>query len=587
MSLDASLEARQIGVSANYKDSRVGGFSQLQQRLYLIAQGESGVSFPTTKFTALSAGAVGEIAGYRSLAYLMAKQLLPQNGDGIGTIPLTVALLPDAAGSAAAVGDITPSGTAASAGAYRVNVNEILGDAFVIPKGAVSVTDVSRSIGNSINNVLGMPVKATYAYGTVIGTKTVTVAASNGTLTTFTTIGNPKPGTWLMVCTAAAANAGNFRLTDPDGVIVATDVVMGARVVAGLGFTLVDGAVDYAVGDTWSILVPSTKVTLTSGWKGPTANGLKVRIDGPSYGAEFAYTQPAGGLVSPSVLDALAQIGPNKWETMILDGGSIADAVALDAFQAWGEGRWLPTVKKPAVVFHGAAADTVAEAILVPEARKTDRINIQLTAPGSRNLPQVVAARQVARIIKLANNIPSHDYCLQPVDGIVPGLDSLQWDLIKRDAAVKGGASTVEVIDDVVRISNVVTFSHPSGEVPPAHRHLVDIVKLQNIINTVNLIFSQPTWAGAALIPDDQPVTEATAKKPKMALAEIGAAADNLALSAIISDPEYTKRSMTAVIDASNPKRLNVRAPVKLSGNTNIVDAIVEWSFFFGTAAAL
>ncbi len=581
MSLDASLEARQVGVTSQYKDSRVGGFTKLPQKLYLIVQGETESDYPTTKFTALSASEVGVKAGYRSLAYLMAKQLLPQNGDGIGTVPLTVALLNDADGADPAVGDITPSGTATTAGAYRVNCNEILSEGFVIPKGAVSVTDTCRKIGNAIQATLGMPLLASYAYGTVTSTKTVTVGTSDGTLATFTTTGNPKPGVWTLGCTAEATNAGTFTLTDPDGVIISTTVTVGAQVQGGLGFTLADGAEDYDVGDTWTITVPATKVTVTCPWAGTTGNELDIRIDGPSYGAEFAYTQPTGGLLDPTVDDALEQIGPNSWQSMVLSGLSIHDAVALDAFEAWGEGRWSPTTKKPAVVFHGNTAATVQEAIVISDARKTDRINSQLTSPGSRNLPQVVAARELAKIIRLANNIPSHDYCLQVADGITPGVDSVQWDLTKRDAALKGGSSTVEVIDDVVRISNVCTFYHPTGEVPASYKYVVDIVKLQNITFAVDTIFSSTEWAGAALVPDDQPVSEPTAKKPKMALAELSGLADNLALAAIISDPAYSKKNMTAVIDSQNPKRLNVRMPVKLSGNTNIIDAVCEWSFNF------
>ena len=232
---------------------------------------------------------------------------------------------------------------------------------------------------------------------------------------------------------------------------------------------------------------------------------------------------------------------------MILNGGSVSDSTALDAFQEWGEGRWSPVVKKPAVVIHGADTTTVAEAIAIPDARKTDRVNIQLTAPGSRNLPQVNAARQVARIISRANNTPSRDYTGMQVDGITPGIDSVQWDLLKRDAAVKGGSSTVEVIDDVIRVSNVCTFYHPTGEIPPSYKYLVDIVKLQNCVFALDTIFSSPEWAGCALVPDDQPVTEATAKKPKMALAEISRACNESLSSSYHQRPDLHDQELSGL----------------------------------------
>lgn len=594
MALDASLEARQIGVTTQYKDARSGAFKRLPQRLYLIASGETGVSFSTTKFVATSAADVGQRAGYRSQAYMMARQLLPKNGDGIGTVPLTVALLADAGGgSAPAVGDITPSGTATVSASYRVNVSEVLSSPFVVPVGAVNVTDVCRGIGEAVNGTLGMPVRASYTYGTVTVTGP-TGGTGNGTVTALSAPGNPVPGVWTFTCVTATANGGTFSLTNPLGVVVDAAIVLtvgsGATTVVtrgGLQFTVTDGATDFGVGATFLITAPATKVTLTAGWHGTTGNDLDIRVDGPSpgVGVEFAYTQPVGGLIDPNPQGAIDQIG-NSWETMILNGLRMTNSTALDLYRNWGEGRWDPTVKKPAIVFTGHKVTTPGSAISITDGRKTDRVNSQLVAPGSRNLPCVIAARQVARIVSLANNIPSHDYCLQRADGLVPGADGLQWNLLGRDQAVKGGSSTVEVMDNEVRISNVVTMYHPTGEDPPAYRHVVDLVRLQNITSAVDSIFSQPEWAGAALVPDDQPTTEPTAKKPKMAVAEIAALLDNLGLAAIISDPASSKKLITATIDSQNPKRLNVRAPIKLSGNTNIVDTVVEWSFFFGGAAA-
>src|SRR5690606_279432 len=137
-------------------------------------------------------------------------------------------------------------------------------------------------------------------------------------------------------------------------------------------FTLADGAEDFDVGDTFEITVPATTVTFTAGWKGLTGNDLDIRVDGPSGGVEWSYGQPTGGLVDPDPQGALDQIG-NSWETMLLNGLHISNSTALDAYRDWGEGRWLDTVKKPAVVFTGAQVTTVAQAIAVPDARKTDR----------------------------------------------------------------------------------------------------------------------------------------------------------------------------------------------------------------------
>ena len=127
---------------------------------------------------------------------------------------------------------------------------------------------------------------------------------------------------------------------------------------------------------------------------------------------------------------------------------------------------------------------------------------------------------------------------------------------------------------------------HPDGEVPPAYRHVVDIIKLMTVIYNFDLEFTQPEWDGAPLIPDGQPTVNPNARKPSSAKAAIFRIIDGLALEAIISDPAAAKASTTAAINSTNPKRLDVSTTVQLSGNTNILSVDLNFGFFFGTAAA-
>ena len=262
----------------------------------------------------------------------------------------------------------------------------------------------------------------------------------------------------------------------------------------------------------------------------------------------------------------------------------VADTTTLDIFSAFGEGRWGALVRKPMVAFTGNTEADVSTAIAVPDARGTDRVNSQLVSPGSKDLPFVVAARQLSRIAVLANNNPAHDYGSQPCQGLTPGEDGEQWTYPERDQAVKAGSSTVEVSDNIVNISDVVTFYHPAGDELPAYRYVVDIVKLQNIIFNYDVAFANADWDGAPLIPDDQPTNNPSAKKPKTAIATAAAITDALALEAIISDPAFTKANTVAAINPTNPKRLDLSTTVKLSGNANIISVDINFGFFFGTA---
>jgi len=261
----------------------------------------------------------------------------------------------------------------------------------------------------------------------------------------------------------------------------------------------------------------------------------------------------------------------------------LADTAALDKFSDFGEGRWGALTRKPLIVFVGTNLVDVTAATAVSDARPTDRTNGQLIAPGSKDLPFVIAARELARIVVVADNNPPQDYGSQPATGLTPGTDGEQWTFIDRDVAIKKGSSSIQVKDGVVNLSDTVTFYHPTGEPIPAYRYVVDIVKLQNILFNLDLIFATEEWDGAPLIPDDQPTTNRSAKKPKMAVAEVAAMLDSLGLNAIISDPETAKANTFAEIDPGNPKRLNLVTTLQLAGNTNIISVDLEFGFFFGT----
>lgn len=485
--VDASAVARVVGIKTIFKDLR-GGILFLPQRIAVIGQGNTASVYDTTKLQVTSAQQAASVYGFGSPIHLACRQLFPINGDGVGTIPVTIYPLDDDGAGVASAGDVTPTIAATAAASYLVRVNNIDSEEFVITT-SDTVATVATKMADAINAVLEMPITA-----------------------------------------------------------VATALL----------------------------------VDTTSKWKGTSANDIVIEVIGSTtVGNSFAITQHAGGLINPDVDDALNQVG-NVWESMLLNCMDVADTATLDKFSVFGEGRWGALTRKPLIAFVGNTATTVTAAIAVPDARKTDRTNAQLVAPGSNDLPLVVAARQLARIAPLANNNPPHDYGSQDANGLVPGTDGEQWTYADRDQAVKAGSSTIEVKDGVVNVSDVVTFYHPTGDPIPAYRFVVDIVKLQNIIFNLDLIFATDEWDGAPLIPDDQPTINRAAKKPKTAIAAVATMLDSLGLNAIISDPETAKKSTLAAINDQNPKRLDLVVTVQLSGNTNIISVDLEFGFFFG-----
>lgn len=485
--IDPSQVARGTAIATSYKQIGPSPVQTVPQRVAVLAQGTTAAAPAQTKFQAFTAEEVGTTCGFGSPAHLVARELLPTNGDGVAPIPVTIYPLAD--GGTASAGDITPTVAATASAQYRVLVNKIPTAYFTVDTTDV-VADVCDYITAAINAVSHMPV------------------------------------------------------------------------------TAVDG---------------TTKVDVTAKWQGTTGDDIYLEVEGPTtLGVTFAFTQPTGGATDPTVDALLTQFG-NTWETIIVNALSPTDTTALETLRVFGEGRWDSTVRKPLISVTGSGEATLATAITVPDARKTDRINVQISAPGCYNLPCVIAARAVARIAKLANVTPPHDYGGRQLDTLTPGTDAQQWSNSQKDSAVKAGTSTTDSIDGVVKLADTVTFYHPTGDPLPKYRYVCDIMKLMQVIYNLDLIFTAEEWNGAPLVPDDQPVTEPTAKKPKTAKAAAASMVDQLALKAILSAPETTKPLIQAGINGSNPKRLDLIVPVYLAGNTNQKSIDLQFSFYFGT----
>ena len=494
--INPSARARALAVQTAYRDLSKGAVKYLPIRVAILGQGNTASTYATTKKQVYSAYEVGATYGFGSPLHLAALQLLPPNGDGVGTIPVTVYPLEDESLAAPSGGDITPSVTTAEAANYQVAVNNILSEVFSVEVGDV-VADIVTKITTAINATPNMPV-------------------------------------------------------------VATD--------------------------------STTTCDVEAKWAGASGNDLYVEIIGPTdKGVTYAFTQPVNGATNPNattIATALAQMG-EVWETFVVNCLEYDDTVAMGALATFDEGRRLPATNKPFVAFCGYTGSTVAAAHVVSDARTTDRTNAYLTSVGSNDLPFVVAARQLARIAKVAATNPPSDYGTQRATGLTPGLDSAQWNATQREAAFQGGCSTNLVVDDVVQIEDVITFYHPTGDTDPGDRYVCDQVKQWNVTYNTRNIFSAPDWAAAPLIPDDQPTVNPTAKKPKMAKAAVATMLDNLGLEAIISDPKTAKASIVAAINSQNPKRLDVSFTTALAGNTNQKSIDFFFGFYYGQAPVI
>lgn len=187
----------------------------------------------------------------------------------------------------------------------------------------------------------------TFVNGTILARKAVAdavtpAAGSNtgdGTVTLATVVAGsvvPLVGAYLMTFTTAVANGGIFKLEDPNGAQVASDLIMtvgaGAATVfevEGLEFTVTDGSTDFIVGDSFTLTVAADGKMLPFLKTG--AGGVQV----PS--AVLTYDLTRTGAGNEPIRAMIA--GSVRKERLVIDidgDGSNVDDVVLDQLRQLG-----------------------------------------------------------------------------------------------------------------------------------------------------------------------------------------------------------------------------------------------------------
>lgn len=154
----------------------------------------------------------------------------------------------------------------------------------------------------------------------------------DGTVTAVSKIQDGKAaivGNYVLEVVTAVANGGVFKLTDPHGNILANAITMtpgaGAATifeVAGLKFTITDGATDFIVGDKFNIVV--TSVAKWNPLKASKTDGAQ-SVGGVYIGDEIlAATLVAGDVVNSVLITGDCYIDKNQ---LILENSLALDSI--------------------------------------------------------------------------------------------------------------------------------------------------------------------------------------------------------------------------------------------------------------------
>jgi phage tail sheath gpL-like len=334
-------------------------------------------------------------------------------------------------------------------------------------------------------------------------------------------------------------------------------------------------------------------VTTTSKWKGLTANGINIRIDtgNNTLGMSYVVSSTQDGTGTPTITTALGLFG-NTWHTQVLNsyGFQSTTISALESFNGMPDpvnptGRYAGIIFKPFIALTGTVEDsnTGTTDVLLTDADKTNVTIAACPAPGSEGLAMEAAANMCTLFARISQDTPQLDveglsYPDMPISVTTPITASYEV----RDAIVKMGMSTVDIVSGAYQVQDFVTTYHPIGEIPPQFRYCRNLMLDFNVRFGYYLL--EQTYVVSHMIAaDDDVVSASKVIKPKQWKAIVSEYAVDLATRGLIADTKFMQSSIVVGISTINPDRLETFFRYKRTGVARISSTTAEAGFNFGT----
>lgn len=350
----------------------------------------------------------------------------------------------------------------------------------------------------------------------------------------------------------------------------------------------IEDVINNVLGCPFKVTSTDYVATLTSKWKGLTANGLSVTVDtnGNDLDITYAVVSTTSGSGTPDI-DAALDLFGNDWNTIVINSYGAVSAImnSLEDFNGIPDpssptGRYTGVVMKPFIALTGSVLEDPSS---ITDSRLDDVTIAICPAPLSDGLAMEAAANMARLFARQTQDAPHLDvsgmsYPDMPTPLVIG--DMAVYD--NRDAIVKKGCSTVDLVGGRYVVQDFVTTYHPVGETPPQFRYC------RNLMIDFNIRFSyylleQIYVVDHAIANDDDIVSASKVVKPKTWKSNVFNLADDLSKRALIVIPSFMQQSTIVNLSPSNPDRLETFFRYKRSGFARISSTTAEAGFNFGT----
>ena len=391
--------------------------------------------------------------------------------------------------------------------------------------------------------------------------------------------------------TAGATGNGTHTLVisgrrGVDGVPYDINIVVGDTVATISA--KISAAINAVLGAPVTGTSTALKATATSKWNGLTAEDISITVDtnGNALGVTYAVANVTPGSGTPSVQAALDLFGAN-WNTIVINSyGTVAAVMnTLEAFNGIPDpnaptGRFVGTIMKPFIALTGSVADDPSA---TTDARLANVTIAICPAPLSKGLPMEAAANMAVLFGRQAQDTPHLDVSGRSYPDMPTPLAIGSMAVYNnRDAFVKKGCSTVDLVGGRYQVQDFVTTYHPVGEVPPQFRYCRNL-NIDNNIRFAYYLEELTNVVDHAIAADTDSVSAEKVIKPKQWKQILDKLAESLSKRALIVDTTFTQKSISVKISATNPDRLETFFKYKRSGIARILSTTAEAGFNFGT----
>lgn len=360
---------------------------------------------------------------------------------------------------------------------------------------------------------------------------------------------------------------------------------------AGAIHAKIEDAINNVLGCPVEAVSTDYEVTLTTKWKGLTADEITVTIDtnGNDAGLNYSTSDIQSGAGTPNdLVDSLALIG-NEWATIGINCYGVNESIC-STFEAWNgipdpvnpTGRYSSIMMKPMIVLNGYTGTDFDGAIATFTATRTNEVTLSICAtPNSLGTTTEAAANFAYLYANQAQDRPHLDIQGSNLPDMPTPTDIGDMAIYTtRDYVVKKGCSTVELVAGNYRVVDFVTTYRPLGENPPQFRYVRSLTQDFNM-RYAYYILEQREVVNKAIAKDNAPVSVAGVIRPSQWKQILFTMAKDLEARAIITDAKFMTDSIVVNIGTSNPDRFETTFKYKRSGFSRILSTTGEAGFNF------